>query len=250
MHSPAASKWALTKFSYSSFRVGVSDISWSASNFFLSVNVYLSFISPLLSRDKSFCAVVVVRAAFLRCCNEKNDLPQNPKLARTCSYMWSTETFLRVRVRFVERRDAFMQNFANLDRDKKNSIVGVASSSPAATKREREVTYSRTWFFTKITNRSYEWGETYGRACFLLIRWPIGLASERDRQTLLVLPRFQLVTRRKRTLNFFFASVASVVTLPWQFGDRRTHPRKRNMPSKSMHYYSISNWWGCSQSVP
>ena len=53
MRFTAASKWALTKFSYSSFRVGVSDISWSASNLFLSVNIYLSLISLLLSRDQS-----------------------------------------------------------------------------------------------------------------------------------------------------------------------------------------------------
>ena len=33
MHSAATSKWALTEFSYSSFRVGVSDFSWSASKF-------------------------------------------------------------------------------------------------------------------------------------------------------------------------------------------------------------------------
>ena len=67
MHSTAASKWALTKFSYSSLGVGVSDISWSASNLFLSIKVYLSLISLLLSRDQSKCSVViVVRAAFLR----------------------------------------------------------------------------------------------------------------------------------------------------------------------------------------
>ena len=41
MHSAAAFKWALMKFSYSSFRVGVSDISCCASNLFLSVNVFL-----------------------------------------------------------------------------------------------------------------------------------------------------------------------------------------------------------------
>ena len=34
MHSVAATKWALTKFSYSSSGVGVSDISYSASDFF------------------------------------------------------------------------------------------------------------------------------------------------------------------------------------------------------------------------
>ena len=53
MHSALASMWALTKFSYSSFRIRVSDISWSALNFFLRVNVYLSLISQLLSRDLS-----------------------------------------------------------------------------------------------------------------------------------------------------------------------------------------------------
>ena len=39
MHSAAASKWAFTKFSYSSFRVCVS-VFCSASNLFLSVNAY------------------------------------------------------------------------------------------------------------------------------------------------------------------------------------------------------------------
>ena len=65
MHSVATSKWALMKLSYSSFRVGVSDISWSTSNLFLCVNVYLSLISLLLSRDQSGCIVVVIRAVFL-----------------------------------------------------------------------------------------------------------------------------------------------------------------------------------------
>ena len=43
MHSVSVSKWVLMKFS---FGVGVSDISCSASNLFLSVSVYLSLISP------------------------------------------------------------------------------------------------------------------------------------------------------------------------------------------------------------
>ena len=49
----AVSKGALTKYSYSSFEVGVSDISWSASHLFLSINVNLSLIFLLLSRDQS-----------------------------------------------------------------------------------------------------------------------------------------------------------------------------------------------------
>ena len=51
IHSTTASKWALTKFSYSSFKVHVSNISWSASNLFLNVNI--SLISLLLSSDLS-----------------------------------------------------------------------------------------------------------------------------------------------------------------------------------------------------
>ena len=31
-----------------------------------------------------------------------------------------------------------------------------------------------------------------------------------------------------------------VVCLPWRFGNRRTHPQKRNMPRNSMRYFSIS----------
>ena len=51
MHFVAASRWALTKFSYLSFGVCVSDFSCSTLNLFLSVNIYLSLISLLLSRD-------------------------------------------------------------------------------------------------------------------------------------------------------------------------------------------------------
>ena len=52
MHSAAAFKWVLMKFSYSSFRVCIFDF-YSAPNLFLNVNVYLSLISLLLSRDQS-----------------------------------------------------------------------------------------------------------------------------------------------------------------------------------------------------
>ena len=63
MHSAAASRRALTKFLYSSFGVCVSDFC-SASNFFLSVNVYLSLISLLLCSDQSLYTVVIL-ASFL-----------------------------------------------------------------------------------------------------------------------------------------------------------------------------------------
>ena len=41
MHSAVASIWALTKFSYLSFLLGVSDISCNALNLFLSVIIYI-----------------------------------------------------------------------------------------------------------------------------------------------------------------------------------------------------------------
>ena len=47
------SKWALTKFSYSSFGVCVSVFSCRASYLFLSANAYLSLISLLLSSAQS-----------------------------------------------------------------------------------------------------------------------------------------------------------------------------------------------------
>ena len=62
----AASRCALTKFSYSSFGVHFSVFSCSASNLFLNSNTYLSLISLLLKRAQSYCLVVTVRVAFLR----------------------------------------------------------------------------------------------------------------------------------------------------------------------------------------
>ena len=50
MHSAAVSKRAWKKFSSSLFGVRVSDLSCSASNFFLGVNVYSYLVSLLLSR--------------------------------------------------------------------------------------------------------------------------------------------------------------------------------------------------------
>ena len=52
IHSTAASKRALMKFSYSSFRVCVSVFSCCALNLFLSFKAYLSLISLLLSREQ------------------------------------------------------------------------------------------------------------------------------------------------------------------------------------------------------
>ena len=61
------------------------------------------------------------------------------KTGKNVIRMQSKETFLRVKVQFVERRDALMQISASLDRDK-NSSVGIAGSSLVVMKRERGVT--------------------------------------------------------------------------------------------------------------
>ena len=53
MYFAAASRWALTKFSYSSFRVHASVFPCSASDLFLNAITYLSLISLFLRRDHS-----------------------------------------------------------------------------------------------------------------------------------------------------------------------------------------------------
>ena len=53
IHFAAASRSALTKFSYSSFGVPFSVISCSVSNLFLNSNTYLSLISLLSRRAQS-----------------------------------------------------------------------------------------------------------------------------------------------------------------------------------------------------
>ena len=65
IHFDAASRCALTKFSYSSFGLPFS-VFYSASNPFLNSNTYLSLISLSLKRAQSLCLVVAVHAAFFR----------------------------------------------------------------------------------------------------------------------------------------------------------------------------------------
>ena len=66
MHSTAASVWAVTKFSYSSFGVCISDVSWRVSKLFLTVTVYLLFIFRLVSGDQSYGVAFTVGFLFLR----------------------------------------------------------------------------------------------------------------------------------------------------------------------------------------
>ena len=54
MHSATASLWVVTKFSYSSLVVYLSDISWRVSNFVLSITVYGLLLSHLSNEDKSY----------------------------------------------------------------------------------------------------------------------------------------------------------------------------------------------------
>ena len=57
MHSAAASKWALTKFSHLSFGVGVSDISRCASNFRMCFFVLLSQCYTRKKEDDSVASI-------------------------------------------------------------------------------------------------------------------------------------------------------------------------------------------------
>ena len=65
MHFAAASMREMMEFSYSSFSVCVPDISWSASNFFLIVTVYLLLISLLVS------SYVRIRDVALNTCQRR-----------------------------------------------------------------------------------------------------------------------------------------------------------------------------------
>ena len=91
-------------------------------------------------------------------------------------HTWGKETFLRVRVWFVECRDALMQILASLDRDK-NNCVGMARSSLVAIPRERGVIYGQTLFCYKDYQSSL-WVRSDLRSDFMIRRLPIELASE------------------------------------------------------------------------
>ena len=113
--------------------------------------------------------------------------------------MQSEKIFLRLKVRFVQCRDALMQILVRLDIDK-NSSISTAGTLVASEKRrtvglclffflwrlpigfasERRITVGL--FVKKTTNWACEWGETYGRTCFiflLLFSWPtLGLKKK------------------------------------------------------------------------
>ena len=97
--------------------------------------------------------------------------------------MWSKKSFLRVRVRFVECRDALMQILASLDRDKKNSCVSVASVLVLRWEESEKWLMVGLCFVTKITNRACEWGETYSRTCFIFFILMTNWTCQRKRQT-------------------------------------------------------------------
>ena len=120
--------------------------------------------------------------------------------------MWSKKTFLRVRVQFVECRDAFMQILASLDRDK-NSSVGVASFLMLRQEESEKWLMVEFCFVTMITNWACEGGETYGQTCFIFFIFDDQLdLPVKDRQTLLVCPRFPLVIKgsEPKKKKFFF----------------------------------------------
>ena len=112
-------------------------------------------------------------------CNKKNDLPWNPKQARTCfACEVRKQTFLRVRVWFVEYRDALMQILASLDRDKKKQQCRCSWGSLVATRREQEETYGRTLFCHKDYQLSLRVRKDLQSDFVLLRSLPIKLVEE------------------------------------------------------------------------
>ena len=65
MHSAAASIWAITKISNSSFGVCGSDVSWSVSNLFYTVNIYSLLIFLLESENLLQCVVLTVSYFYI-----------------------------------------------------------------------------------------------------------------------------------------------------------------------------------------
>ena len=119
----------------------------------------------------------------------------------------SRETFLRVRVWFVECRDALMQILVSLDRDK-NSSIGVAAVLLLWRKESEERLMVRLGFLRRLPIELASEERLTIALVLFFIRWLIRLASERDRQTLLVHPRFQFGTRKKQAFKKIFFCIS------------------------------------------
>ena len=137
------------------------------------------------------------------------------KTGKNVFCMRSEKIFLRVRVWFVQCRDALMQILARLDRDK-NSSVGTAVALVASEKRltvglcflfcllrrlpirlasEMRIMVGLVLFLKRLTvglfvkkTTNWAWEETYGRTCFiflLLFSWPtLGLKKKKNSASL------------------------------------------------------------------
>ena len=112
----------------------------------------------------------------------KEWLTAESKTGKNMFCMWRKETFLRVRVRFVECRDALMQILASLDRDKNNS-VGIAGVLLLQREESEKWHTVGLCFVKKITNRACEWGEIYSLICFIFFYLMIIWTCQGKRQT-------------------------------------------------------------------
>ena len=66
MHSTAASIWAVTMFSYPSFRVCLSYVSWRVLKLFLTITVCRLLIWQLANENHAYCETLTVSFLFLR----------------------------------------------------------------------------------------------------------------------------------------------------------------------------------------
>ena len=94
--------------------------------------------------------------------------------------LWSRETFLRVRVQFVECRDALMQILVHLDRDKKQQHRCIWQFSCCDDKRVRSDLRLDLCLLRRLPIELTSEERLMVGLVLFFIGWPIGLASERQ----------------------------------------------------------------------
>ena len=131
MHSATAYKWTVTKFSYLSFRICLSDISRRVSNLFLKFTTYLLFISLLIIEDQSkdvilclsyFCIdsgiSLLWQFSVLKILLQKRSMPHSSKhyLSTSCLFLYRFRHIFTVTIQWSEdtpSKEEYASQFKN-----------------------------------------------------------------------------------------------------------------------------------------
>ena len=108
-------------------------------------------------------------------CNENNDLPCNPKRARTC-FACEARKYSRGWGHNLYNVEMLSYKFWSVWTEIKKSSVGTAGTLVAS---EKRLTVGLC-FAVKITNRASEWEETYGQTLFCQKNYQSSLWVRRD----------------------------------------------------------------------